>query len=250
MTTSTRALITGITGQDGSYLAELLLAKGLRGPRDHPALLLLQHGAPRPPLPGSARPEAEPRPALRRPERRVVAEPRPEARRAARDLQPRRAEPREGLLRRARVHGRGDGARRHADPRGRARSRPEAALLPGVVVGDVRQGRRDAAERDDAVPSALPLRRREALRARDHGELPRVVRPPRHERDPLQPRVARGAARRSSRARSRARSAGSSAGCRTSSGSGTSTRSATGASRATTSTRCGSCSGRTRRTTS
>ncbi len=27
-TTGRRALITGITGQDGSYLAELLLAKG------------------------------------------------------------------------------------------------------------------------------------------------------------------------------------------------------------------------------
>ena len=28
MSTSKRALITGITGQDGSYLSELLLAKG------------------------------------------------------------------------------------------------------------------------------------------------------------------------------------------------------------------------------
>ena len=28
MTNATRALITGITGQDGSYLAELLLSKG------------------------------------------------------------------------------------------------------------------------------------------------------------------------------------------------------------------------------
>ena len=31
-----RALITGITGQDGSYLAELLLGEGLRGPRPRP----------------------------------------------------------------------------------------------------------------------------------------------------------------------------------------------------------------------
>ena len=27
------ALITGVTGQDGAYLAELLLGQGLRGPR-------------------------------------------------------------------------------------------------------------------------------------------------------------------------------------------------------------------------
>ena len=50
-----RALITGITGQDGSYLAELLLAKGLRGPRRRPPLELVQHRAPRPHLPGPAR---------------------------------------------------------------------------------------------------------------------------------------------------------------------------------------------------
>ena len=39
-----RALITGITGQDGSYLAEFLLDKGyevhgIRGPRAEPVLL-------------------------------------------------------------------------------------------------------------------------------------------------------------------------------------------------------------------
>ena len=38
-----KALITGITGQDGSYLAELLLAKGYevvgRGPPDQPPQL-------------------------------------------------------------------------------------------------------------------------------------------------------------------------------------------------------------------
>jgi GDP-D-mannose dehydratase len=32
-----KALITGITGQDGSYLADLLLKKGVRGPRDYSA---------------------------------------------------------------------------------------------------------------------------------------------------------------------------------------------------------------------
>ena len=38
-----RALITGITGQDGSYLAELLLVEGLRGPRPDPPRLDVQH---------------------------------------------------------------------------------------------------------------------------------------------------------------------------------------------------------------
>ena len=50
-----RALITGITGQDGSYLAELLLAQGLRGPRPDPPVELLLDRSDRPPLPGSAR---------------------------------------------------------------------------------------------------------------------------------------------------------------------------------------------------
>ena len=38
------ALITGITGQDGSYLAEFLLAKGYHGLRNHPPLQFVQYG--------------------------------------------------------------------------------------------------------------------------------------------------------------------------------------------------------------
>ena len=45
--TDKRALITGISGQDGSYLAELLLEKGYEV-RHHPPLLELQHGPDRP----------------------------------------------------------------------------------------------------------------------------------------------------------------------------------------------------------
>ena len=97
MTTSTRALITGITGQDGSYLAELLLAKGyeVHGIIRRSSSFnteRIDHLYQDPHVPKRA-----PRPPLRRPQRRVVAEPHPAARRAARDLQPRRAEPREGL---------------------------------------------------------------------------------------------------------------------------------------------------------
>ena len=46
-------------------------------------------------------------------------------------------------------------------------------LLPGVVVGDVRQGARDAADRADAVPPALAVRVRQGVRPRHHRELPR-----------------------------------------------------------------------------
>ena len=38
-----RALITGITGQDGSYLAELLLSQGLRSAWAGPAGQHVQH---------------------------------------------------------------------------------------------------------------------------------------------------------------------------------------------------------------
>lgn len=34
------ALITGITGQDGSFLAEIFTGKGVRGTRDYPSFLV------------------------------------------------------------------------------------------------------------------------------------------------------------------------------------------------------------------
>ena len=49
---------------------------------------------------------------------------------------------------------------------------------------------RDAPERDDALLPAQPVRRREGLRPLHHRELPRVVRHVRLLRDPLQSRVA------------------------------------------------------------
>ncbi len=64
-----KALITGITGQDGSYLAELLLEKGLRSPRHHPPRQHLQHGAHRPSLRRPARQRRPALSALRRPRR-------------------------------------------------------------------------------------------------------------------------------------------------------------------------------------
>ena len=50
-----KALITGITGQDGSYLAELLLAKGYEVHGIDPPVVDVQHRTARPPLSGPAR---------------------------------------------------------------------------------------------------------------------------------------------------------------------------------------------------
>ena len=66
---------------------------------------------------------------------------------------------------------------------------PRGALLPGQLLGDVRQGPRGPADREHAVLPALALRRGEGLRPLHHGQLPRVLRPARDERHPLQPRV-------------------------------------------------------------
>ena len=117
---------------------------------------------------------------------------------------------------------------------------PEARFYQ-ALLGDVRQGPRGPADGVDAVLPALALRRGEGLRALHHRQLPRVLRPARDERDPLQPRVAAPragvrhpqghVARRGDQAR-QARRARASA---------TSTPSATGATPPTTSRRCSSC---------
>ena len=114
----------------------------------------------------------------------------------------------------------------------------QPALLPGLLLRDVRR-RAAAPEREDPVPSAQPLRRRQGRRLLGDGQLPRGLRHVRRQRHPLQPRVTRAAARPSSPARSPGRSPGSPPACRTSSTSATSTPSATGATRRTTSRRCG-----------
>ena len=112
------------------------------------------------------------------------------------------------------------------------------ALLPGVVVGDVRADPGAGAERDDALLSPLALCGRQALRPLDDGELSRELRPARLERHPVQSRIARCAASSSSPARSRTRWRASSSAWPTNCASATSTPSATGATRAT---MCGPC---------
>ena len=184
------ALITGVTGQDGAYLAELLLAKGYvvhgvkrrsssfntgridhlyRDPHEHDTALL---------------------PALRRPDRRHQPDPHRAGDPARRDLQSRRAEPRPGQLRDRRIHRQCRRARHAAPARGDPHPRHgrARALLSGLDLGALRQGPGDAAERDHAVLSAQPLCRGQALRLLDHGQLPRGLRHPRLERHPVQPR--------------------------------------------------------------
>ncbi len=89
------------------------------------------------------------------------------------------------------------------------------------------------------LPSPQPLRGRQGRRLLGDGQLPRGLRDVRRQRHPLQPRVARGVARPSSPARSPAPWRGSRPACRTSSTWATSTPSATGATRRTSSRRCG-----------
>ena len=160
------ALITGITGQDGSYLAELLLAKGYEVHGIVRRASLVQHRAHRPPLSGPARAATRLLPALRRPHRR--------GRRlrnlleqgaARRDLQPRRAEPRARRASTARVHGRRHGARHacacsrrsatsEASAASRASTRPARRELFGKVREAAAERRRRRSTR--AAPTPAP----------------------------------------------------------------------------------------------
>ena len=99
-----RALITGITGQDGSYLAELLLEKGYEVHGLIRRASTFNTEPHRAPLPRPARPDDAAVPALRRPDRRQPARDAAREDPPRRGLQPRGAEPRAGVVRRAGVH--------------------------------------------------------------------------------------------------------------------------------------------------
>jgi GDP-D-mannose dehydratase len=181
-TSPRRALITGITGQDGSYLAELLLEKGYR-------------------VVGVTR-----RTSSHRNERiahledrlelvsadlldqsslaSALAEVRPHEvyNLAAQSFVPTswNAAAAHGRVHRAR----GDAAARRPSGRWTRTIRFYQASAPARCSGTYA----DAAERGDAVLSAQPVWRGEVLRALDHGQLPGVLRPVRRQRDPVQPR--------------------------------------------------------------
>ncbi len=113
-----RALITGITGQDGSYLAELLLGKGYevhglirRASTFNTVRIDHLYRDPH-------EPERADVPPLRRPDRRRAPH-RPDARdQPRRGLQPRGPVARPRLVRRAGAHRQRDRARHHAPARG------------------------------------------------------------------------------------------------------------------------------------
>ena len=178
-----RALITGVTGQDGSYLAEFLLDKGYEVMRHGPPLEHHQLRADRP-HPGPDHP------GRRRPARRGLADQHPEGDPAPGGLQPGRPVLRADLVEPAGADRRVHGPRRHPRARRHPDRRPRDPLLPGQLHGDVRQGPGGAAERDHPLLPPQPLRRGQGLRPLDHRQLPRELRPARLLGHPVQPRVA------------------------------------------------------------
>ena len=231
------ALITGVTGQDGAYLARAAAGQGLRRPRHQAPLVLVQHRPDRPPLPGPARAQSALHPALRRHDRRDQPDPDRPAGPARRDLQPRRPEPRAGELRDAGVH-RQRRRPRHAaaargDPHPRARATRRASTRPRPPSCTARCRASPQNETTPFYPRSpygaaklyaywIVVNYREAY---GHARL---------QRHPVQPREP--AARRDLRhAQDHPRGRGHPArACRTSSTSATSTPSATGATRANT----------------
>ena len=121
----------------------------------------------------------------------------------------------------------------------RAHAEARCALLPGLVVGDVRPDPGAGAERGDAVLPALALWRGQALRALDDDELPRELRAARLERHPVQPREPAARRRVRDPQGHRRRGADQARAGQGACGSATSTPSATGAMPRTTSGRCG-----------
>ena len=235
------ALITGVTGQDGAYLAELLLAKGyvVHGVKRRSSSF--NTGRRRSSLPDPH--EANLRFFLHYGDMtdatnliRIVQETQPD------EIYNLAAQSHVQVsLRDARIHGQRRRARHAAPARGDPHSRlgEDDALLSGLDLGAVRQGAGDAAARDDAVLSAQPLRRRQALCLLDHGELPRglwhacLQRHPVQSREPDPRRDLRHPQDHARGGGDRARPAGAS------SISAISTPSATGAMRATMSRACG-----------
>ncbi len=170
------ALITGITGQDGSYLAEFLLEKGYRvhGIKRRSSLFNTEridhlYQDPHAPNPHTHAP-------LRRSHRQLEPLPNHERGKAGRDLQPRRSVARRRVVRSRRS------TRPTWMPSARcACSRPSASSAwrrparfyqasTSELFGMVQE---TPAAGDHAVPSALALRGGQAVRLLDHRELPR-----------------------------------------------------------------------------
>ena len=216
--------------------------EGLRGPRRHPPLELVQHRAPRPHLPGPARrrttgcawstaisttPARSNRVAAAAcsPTRSTTSARRATCASASTCPSTRRRRSRMGTLRLLEAI--------------RELGLDKTCRFYQASSSEMFGAARAAAERDHAVPAAQPVRVRQGVRPPAVPELPRGVRDVHLVRHPVQPRVPAPRRSRSSRARSRAPRRASSTASTRSCSSATSTPSATGASPATTSRRCG-----------
>ena len=182
-----RALITGITGQDGLYLAELLLSKGyevyglIRG-QNNPKRALLEELVPDVKLLTGDLTDLS---SLMR--AMSVAQPDEFYNLGAISFV---AYSWENAHLTSEVTGMGvlnalEAVRLYSGFDGQA-----SALLPGVELRDVRQGAAGSAERGHPAVAALPVRRRQGLRPLHDDQLPRVLRHARVIRHPVQPRVA------------------------------------------------------------
>ena len=235
------ALIAGATGQDGAYLAEFLLSKGIRRSRHEAPVVVVQHRAHRPSHSRSARGGRFLPSALRRCDRRDQHHPHRAGNAAGRDLQSRGAIACAGLVRDAGIHRQRRRARDAAPARGHPHPRPGTARLasirprpPSCSARRRRSRRRRRRRSIRALPtrpqSSMPIGSRSTT-ARPMACTPRTA--------SCSITRARFAARPSSPARSRARSRRSSAGCSRSCSSAISTPCATGAMRAILSRACG-----------
>ena len=229
-----RALITGITGQDGSYLAELLLDKGYEviGMVRRSSTVNFERIAP-PPGPASTFVPGDLLDEVSLIE--ILREHRPDEvyNLAAQSL-------RADVVRPAGAHRRDHRPRRDPPARRHPHRRPRHPLLPGQLERDVRQGRRGAADarRTPFYPRspygvAKVYGHWITVNYRESYDLHAT------QRHPVQPRVAPARPRVRRPARSPTASPGSSSASTTSCASATSRPGATGASPATTSRPCG-----------
>ncbi len=179
------AIITGITGQDGAYLAELLLSKGYKvygtyrrtssvnfwrieelGIQDDPNLHLVEYDLTD--LSSSIR---------------LLQQT------GAKEIYNLAAQSFVGVsfdqpITTAEITGVGARSPARGDPH----RRPQSPLLPGQHVGDVRPGPGSAAGRNHGLLPPQPLWGRKALRPLDDRQLPRELWHLRCKRDPVQSR--------------------------------------------------------------
>ena len=177
-----RALITGITGQDGSYLAELLLERGLRGARLPPVAASGSSGSSTC-VDGVTSTRATCSTSARWPTRWRRPGP-DEIYNLAADVVGRRLVGPDPTLT---AEFTGVGVARLLEAV--RDDLPGGALSPGVVERDLRQGpaRRRRTSTTPFSPRT-PYGAAKAYAPPPHGQLPRGVRPVLLQRDPLQPR--------------------------------------------------------------